>query len=38
MRGIILYKDKSQYEGDLMEGMYHGNGKYRWKDGKIYVG
>ena len=29
---------KSSYEGDMVEDFYHGNGKYTFEDGTIFIG
>jgi hypothetical protein len=37
-KGLLKFNDASFYEGDFFENDISGNGKYKWKDGKTYVG
>jgi len=32
------FSDGSCYEGDFVNGKFHGKGKYTWADGNVYVG
>ena len=32
------FSDGSYYEGDFVNGKFHGKGKYTWADGNVYVG
>lgn len=36
--GIYNWLDKSVFQGDWVENMITGNGKYSWEDGRVYIG
>ena len=35
---IITYEDGSSYNGDLLDGLYHGEGTFTWANGSSYTG
>ncbi len=37
-KGILTLKNKEVYEGDFLNGIKEGEGKYRFKNGDCYVG
>ena len=38
-KGIKYYSNgKILYEGDFVNGLFEGNGKYIWEDGEYYIG
>ena len=38
VRGLMSWRDKSNYKGEFKDNSFHGKGVYTWKDGSKYEG
>jgi hypothetical protein len=38
LRGVLSLKNGDKYDGEFVDGLYDGYGKYFWSDGRWYEG
>ena len=36
--GTFYYSNHDKYEGEFVDGMMEGNGKFKWADGDVFMG
>lgn len=37
-KGVLIWGDGREYEGDFVRDKRHGYGEFKYKDGKVYTG